>query len=326
MNFVFLMDPLHTVNPLKDTSFIFMVGAHRAGHKVFFLPQGGTSLVEDNIIFDVTQVIPHHPNESTSPDQDIFTIVEDNIQLTHNDVDVVFVRTEPPFDSAYLMDTWLLDRLPSHIPVINSPAGIRTVNEKIWATQFTDLIPTTLITRQKEKYIQFLNQHNKVVVKPTDGFGGAGVFIVNKEDSNATVIFETLSENESKELIIQRFIPEAKQGDKRILLLNGQIISAVLRVQDGQDHRNNFFAGGHPEPAEITQRDQEVVDTLRPHLQQLGLHFVGIDMLGDYLIEVNVTSPTCIQECNTFDDAQYEDQVIQYVEELIEQHNSVSTL
>ena len=156
-----------------------------------------------------------------------------------------------------------------------------------------------------------------MIVKPTNGFGGTGVFRVRHGDTNAGVIFETLSDHCAKELIVQAYVPAAEVGDKRIILLNGELLGAVLRVHGEDDHRNNFFAGGRPEPTVITDADRRIIETLSPHLKRLGLHFVGIDVIGDYLIEVNVTSPTCLQEINAIDGAHHERTVIEYVETLV---------
>jgi glutathione synthase len=193
---------------------------------------------------------------------------------------------------------------------------LRTVNEKLWATQFVDLVPRTLVTSKLALYKQFVAEHDRAIVKPTDAKGGEGVFIVRRGDSNANVIFETLSHNKTREVIVQQYIPEAERGDKRILLLGGEYLTACMRIHGADDHRNNFFAGGKPAPAELTERDQQIIDALAPHMVALGLHFVGIDVIGDYLIEVNVTSPTCVQECNRLYERQHEDDVIAYIEKL----------
>jgi len=310
MNIVFLMDPLDTVIAHKDTSLIFMVGAQRAGHSCFYLPPGGISLDGQRVRFGVTPVEPRieHP---AFPFE-----TQDPIELTDEQVDAVIVRTEPPFDQRYLMDTWLLQRLSGRIPIVNEPRGLRTVNEKLWATQFVDLVPHTLVTHRAELYKQFIAEHGRAIAKPTDAKGGEGVFLIKPGESNANVIFETLSHNGTTEVIVQQYIGEAEQGDKRILLLGGEVISACMRVHGDDDHRNNFFAGGKPAPAELNDRDRQIVDTLRPHILELGLHFVGVDVIGDYLIEVNVTSPTCVQECNRLYDVQLEDDVIAYIERL----------
>jgi glutathione synthase len=312
MNFLFLMDPLETVKLKSDTSYIFMVAANDKGHNVYYLPTGGITLQEGSVQFKCTQVVPN-TNEDFP-----FDIIKDAV-LTDDEVDAVFIRTEPPFDDQYLMDTWLLDRASHKVAVLNKPSGIRTVNEKIWATQFTDLIPRTVVSRHIEDFQAFLAKEKSIIIKPTDGFGGAGVFKITEEASNKNVSFEVLSERGHKEVIMQQYIPEAAIGDKRILLLNGEPLGAVLRVHGEDDHRNNFYAGGKPEACEITERDLEVIKRLKPHLQELGLYFVGIDMLGDYLIEVNVTSPTCLQEMNYLYDCKLHHDVIQFAENLIKE-------
>ena len=310
MNFLFLMDPLETVKMKSDTSYIFMVGAADRGHKVFYLPSGGIGLKEGKVSFSCTEVKPI-ANEGFP-----FEIIGET-ELTEESVDAVFIRTDPPFDSEYLMNTWLLDRVADKVAVINNPTAVRTVNEKIWATQFTDLIPRTVVSRHLKDFKDFLAKEGEIIIKPTDGFGGAGVFKISKDGSNKNVSFEVLSERGQKEVIMQQYIPEAVQGDKRILLLNGEPLGAVLRVHGEDDHRNNFYAGGKPVASEITARDKEVIKALKPHLQQMGLYFVGIDMLGDYLIEVNVTSPTCLQEMNALYDCKLHHDVIEFAENLV---------
>jgi glutathione synthase len=305
------MDPLATVDYLKDTTFAFMLGAKARGHSVFHLAKDGISLHGDRAAFEVQPVVPHDNPEHLFDTEPRTTMMD-------SDVGAIFIRNNPPFDQQYLMNTWLLQPVAERIAVINDPAGIRGANEKLWAMNFPDLMPETCVTRSREEFIAFLASHESIVVKPTDGFGGSGVFVVNRSDGNASVIFETLSANASQHVVLQALVPEASQGDKRILLLNGDILGAVLRVQDGDDHRNNFFAGGKPHPTEITEKDKAVVERLKPHLIEQGLHFVGIDMLGESLIEVNVTSPTCLQEINRITGEHLEDRVIAFAEELAE--------
>lgn len=310
MNFLFLMNPLSSVAMMKDTSFAFMLGAQKAGHDIYYLPLDGISKSEGCFRFSVQKV------KAQSVESDPF-VIEDELTLDDQDVDAIFIRTDPPFDADYLMKTWLLDQVKTKIFVLNDPTGIRTVNEKVWANQFTDLVPPTCVTRQQAQYKQFLETQQHIVAKPTDGFGGQKVFQVKVDDPNRNVIFETLTENGKCDVILQRYVPEASMGDKRILLLNGEILGAVLRVHSGDDPRNNFFSGGKPVATTITEREKLVVETLRPYLIKLGLYFVGIDMMGDYLIEVNVTSPTCLQEINRIQNAYLEDDVIRFVEKQV---------
>lgn len=307
MKFLFLMDPLETVNPKKDTTFALMIGAAARGHDVYFLPKGG--IVRDNgkNFFHVQRVIPQPSQE------DIFARLETSV-LSEEQVDVCFIRTDPPFDADYLFHTWLLDYSKSKIVTLNDPTGIRTVNEKLWATQFIDLVPHTVVTRQSSVLEDFLAKQGDIIVKPTDGFGGQGIFRVRQNDVNRKVIFELLTAKFSRDVIAQVYVPEAVEGDKRILLLDGEPLGAVLRVHSEDDHRNNFFSGGRAEPTGLTNRDLDIIAQLKPHLIQLGLTFVGIDIMGPYLIEVNVTSPTCLQEMNRFSGESLEDRVIQCAE------------
>ena len=312
MKFVFLMDPLETVVFEKDTTFVLMLGAKARGHDVYFLPRNGITLRNGQVIFHATHVVPQRIKSKPF-------VLKKNIDLPAEKVDVVFVRTDPPFDDEYLMRTWLLDRLPSTVAVINKASGIRTVNEKVWATQFTALVPPTLISRNRSELLAFIKHEKSVVAKPTNGHGGRAIFRIDNRDSNTNVVLETLSEKFTMEIILQRYIPAASKGDKRILLLNGDPLGAVLRVHSEDDHRNNFFSGGKAFPAKMTKRDYEVIDVLRPRLRELGLYFVGIDMLGNYLTEVNVTSPTCLQEMNKFSGKKLENDVIVFAESLVKE-------
>ena len=311
MNFLFLMDPLETVIMDKDTTFVLMLQAHRQGHQVFYLSNQGIVAKKGKVYFNVTAVTPQRMAKKTF-------IEHNKLVLSQEDVHCVFIRTDPPFDQQYLINTWLLDLLPKNIPVINSPCGVRTVNEKIWATQFTSLVPRTLISSSKKELLGFLNKEKNIVIKPTDGHGGKGVFHLRAGDSNINVVLETMTAAEKQPLIAQQFIPASVEGDKRILLLNGEPLGAVLRVHAKDDHRNNIFAGGKVKAAKITQRDLEIINVLKPELQRLGLYFVGIDIIGDYLIEVNVTSPTCLQEMNRLYKLRLETKVIDFVENLID--------
>ncbi len=309
MNVVFLMDPLETVHPTKDTTLMLMVGAKRRGHAVFFLPDGGLSLHEGQLSFDAIEVTP--ALKQTPPFE-----IGPRRRLTLEAVGAVFIRSDPPFDEPDLLNTWLLDQLPASVPVINAPAGIRTVNEKIWATQFTTLMPRTLITRDLETARAFVDGETEVILKPTDGFGGQGIVRVKPRDPHLPQRLEEATQRGTKEIIVQPFIPEAAQGDKRILLLDGDILGAILRVHSETDFRNNLMTGGRAEPTTITAEDQRIIDGLTPHLKTLGLTFVGLDIIGRYLTEVNVTSPTCLQEMNRLYEKQLEDRVIALMERL----------
>jgi glutathione synthase len=352
MNFVFLMDPLNTVIMDKDTSFILMLNAHQRGHAIYFVPDGGITRASEKIRFHATAVtpqqIPGRPFIPSTDDRvcknvDEWSSGRDSAPippfakicggttgvklsgsiehtpppLSEDEVDIVFLRSDPPFDEQYLINTWLLDLLPARIPVINRPSGVRTVNEKIWTTQFTSIIPPTLVGRNRSDILDFLREHKNIVAKPTGGHGGQSVFHVQTGGPNTNVILETLTSHWQRDIIVQKYVPESARGDKRVLLLNGEPLGAVLRRHAEDDHRNNFFSGGKPLPADITKRDLEIINVLKPRLQSLGLYFVGIDIIGDYLIEVNVTSPTCLQEMNRLYNVRLDDRVMDFCEGLI---------
>ena len=290
---LFLMDPLETVQFEKDTTYALMRAAYELGHKIYYLPKNGLSHRFGQLLFKVQQVIPlTHPNPGfeTKP----------VITLSESDMDVLWIRTDPPFDDAYLMHTWLLEELATRKKVINHPNGIRTVNEKIWVTQFTDIIPPTLVSQSKAEIKAFIEEHQTVILKPTNAFGGQGISKVTKTDTNTDVLIELLTQNETVHIVAQAYIKDAVKGDKRILLLNGEPLGAIYRINPNQGHRHNLFAGGITKPVEILASDHQIIERLAPHLKRLGLFFVGIDILGDKLIEVNVTSPTCLQEMSGY--------------------------
>lgn len=310
MKFLFLMDPPHTVNIKKDTTFAFIEDAQKKSHEAFYVPKGGISLNQGTVQFRATAVTAQRVRDNP-------LITGEDAVFAADEVDAVFIRPDPPFDPEYLMNTWLLDHAQDKVVVINNPGGVRTVNEKVWATQFTEIIPRTIVTRHKSDFLAFLQQEGEVIVKPADGHGGTAVFRVRQGDSNANVTFEVLSQKGSVEVIVQEYLPDATVGDKRILLLNGELLGAVLRVHSADDHRNNFFTGGRPEATTVTEKEHTIIETLKPHLQRLELYFVGIDVIGERLVEVNVTSPTGIQEASHFANERLDAQVIAFVEQLV---------
>lgn len=309
MNIVFLMDPLESIIPEKDTTYVLMLEAEARGHRIFYCDKYGLSKFEDKVRFHVQEVVS---NESKQP---LFTIKR-SVVLTEDTVDVVFIRTDPPFDDLYLYHTWILDLLPDRIKVLNSPRGIRTMNEKIWLSQFHELIPPTVITSKRHDILEFIKKYKTIVLKPTNGYGGQEVYIVEEHSKNFNVIVETMTKYEKVPVIAQQYIAEAEQGDKRILLLNGEPIGAVLRMHSDIDHRNNFFAGGTPLKTTITQQDLDIISIIQPFIKALGLFFVGIDIIGHYLIEINVTSPTCLQEINRLDGVKLEKNIFDALEAL----------
>lgn len=306
MKFGFLIDPIATLSMEKDTSIVLMAAAERLGHAVFGCCIDGLWMNGSTVMADGWWV-----QAIQSPTPSITIIRSETIPIS--DLDFFWIRKDPPFDANYLMATWLLDHAPSSVKFINSPAGIRTVNEKLWATQFESIVPPTLVTRKKAHFQRALNLWKTVVIKPLNGFGGAGVFRLTHDDLNRSVAFETLSCQETVDIIVQQYIPESTDGDKRILLFEGEPIGAALRIHSQSDHRNNVMAGGHVAPAEITHNDKKIIEILRPKLRELGLNFVGIDIIGPYLVEVNVTSPTVLKEIIALSQRPLDDIIIQTI-------------
>lgn len=308
MNFVFLVDPIEEFIIKKDTSFALMLAAQRANHQVFTVYTGDITLSGAKVLFHCQRLTAQ--DKAEQPFVDIEKVI-----LDQDEIDVIFIRTDPPFDNSYVTNTWLLDIIADRVLVINHPSGVRTVNEKIWASQFADLVPPTLITCKEKEFKSFLAAHKQIILKPTDGFGGAAIFKLSQGDTNTNVAFETISKDESEYVIVQKYISAAEEGDKRILLLEGEILGALMRVHSSSDHRNNFSKGATAAKAELTDRDLEIVAVLKPHLQKMNLDFVGIDIIGDYLIEVNVTSPTTIRELGRLYDKTFEDEIVQFAEQ-----------
>lgn len=306
MKFAFLMDPLETINIKKDTTYSFIKESHRRGHDCYYIGQDDISFKNNSVQLNTLKIEP------TDNEEKQFHILEKK-SLSAELVDAIFIRPDPPFDDRYLRNTWLLD-LCKRPYIMNNPKGIRTVNEKIVALHFKSIIPDSLITQEKNDYLEFLNEHKKIIIKPLNGYGGQGIFVINEGDTNANVTFETLIKLENSPILCQSYIPEASIGDKRILLLDGDPLGAVLRVHNKVDHRNNFFAGGKAIKTEITPNDKKIIETIRPFLKLNQLSFVGIDIIGNYLIEINVTSPTCLQEMNTIYGQKLEKKVLDFIE------------
>jgi len=310
MNFVFLVDKLDSFNIKKDTSYILMVAALKRNHQIYAVYRKDISLIDSKLHFHVKRIKVTH-------NQDTWYEVLEEKTLIPSEVSAVIVRTDPPFDSHYITDMWLLDLLPKNILVVNEPMGITAVNEKLWINRFANLVPKTLITSKVSEYRSFLEKHKKVIVKPLNGFGGSQIFIAQDDHPNANVIFESVSQNETDYVIVQEFLAGAANGDKRIHLLGGEILGALYRIHSSTDFRNNFAKGASCKQANISKKEKEIIETLKPWLIEMGLHYVGLDIIDEKLIEVNVTSPTTIQELNFLDDKNYDEEIIKYIEDRV---------
>jgi glutathione synthase len=216
-------------------------------------------------------------------------------------MDVVLMRQDPPFDMAYITATHILEMIHPRTLVVNDPASVRNAPEKLFVMQFPDLMPDTMITHDPLEVRKFREKHGDIIVKPLFGNGGAGVFHLRPEDGNLNALLELYAERSREPLMIQQYVPAVREGDKRIILVDGEPMGAINRVPAAGESRSNMHVGGRPEQIALTERDREICARIGPELKKRGLIFVGIDVIGDYLTEINVTSPTGLQEVARFD-------------------------
>ena len=299
------MDPLDTIKFEKDTSYFLMQGARHHQMRVFHCLPQDLFLLNSDLSVHAQEVIPYpYEAENTGFEQ-----VKNQGIVSFQDLQFVVIRKDPPFDEAYLAMTQLLDFAPKTCRVVNSPQALRDFNEKLFAIKFSEYIPQTMITSGFRDLVSFSKAHKKIVLKPMDGFGGKGIHII---DSSEVHKFESLFSG--KEYVIQEFVEAAKDGDKRIILLNGEPLGAILRKADQPGQLNNLDQGGKAYRAELTKTDKEICGAMKSVFLDKDLFFVGIDVLGDRLTEINVTSPTGLQELSRFEGKNFANKVI---EELI---------
>jgi glutathione synthase len=308
MHFVVIMDPVATVNPVGDTTFALMEEAQRRGHRVDHCLNSDLFLDGGRLFARVAQATWSR----TAPVPVALAAPED---VSLHDVDAVFVRTDPPFDDNYLWCTLLLDRIKAETLVLNDPKGLREANEKLYTTLFPQLMPETIVTNHKQRIKQFITRvGGHAVIKPLGGRGGEGVLVLRTGDPNINAIIEATTLDGRRLAMVQIFMPEVRVGDKRILVLDGKPLGAILRVPSSEEVRSNLRVGGTAVKAELDAADLHIVQTLAPRLRSDGLWFVGLDVIGGKLTEVNVTSPTGIQSMVKLDDKPYCGTVIEWVE------------
>ncbi|MDB5367731.1 MAG: glutathione synthase [Rhodospirillales bacterium] len=293
------MDPIESVDIDKDSSFMMALEAERRGHEVWhYLPR--------HLRFDEGKVEAVARRMSVRRERgNHFTLGEaKKVELT--EFDVILMRQDPPFDMAYITATHVLEHVADRVLIVNDPAEVRNAPEKLFVAHFPDLMPPTLITSDKDAIVEFRARHKDVVVKPLFGNGGSGVFHLKPDDENLGALLETFTILYREPVIVQRYLPEIRQGDKRIILVEGEAVGAVSRIPQPGEARANFHAGGSAQKTTLTRREQDICAAIGPTLREKGLVFVGIDVIGDYLTEINVTSPTGIQEINRLDGVQIE--------------------
>jgi glutathione synthase len=310
MRFLFVMDPAESMLPDKDTTFAFIRSAIERGHEALhclpgdlFISASESARVQANVRkIRAQDVLPHVTVDSPGV-VDLSTL------------DAVFVRKDPPFDTAYLHLTQMLDLVKDQVLVLNDPVGLRAANEKLFALRFAHLMPKTLVTRERQAILDFTRDvGGRAVLKPLDGAGGSGVVALTTGDKNARALTDILT-HEGRELaMVQEYRPEIEHGDKRVLVLGGRLLGAILRVPRADDLRANIHVGGQVYATTLTAEEVRLVGEVGPALLAQGLYFVGLDLIGGKLIEVNVTSPTGIQELGRLTGSKPEAAVIEWVE------------
>jgi glutathione synthase len=301
------MDPMETINIDADSTFVLALEAQARGYALYhYLPQHLTlrdgRLRAKGRRLEVRRERGHHHSYGAFETLDLAAM------------DVILMRQDPPFDMAYITATHLLEHVAESVLVVNDPASVRNAPEKLFVTRFKGLMPPTVITSDREEILAFRAEHRDIILKPLFGNGGAGVFRLQPGDENLNALLETFTLLYREPIIVQRYLPEIRTGDKRIILIDGEPAGAVLRVPPEGEARANLHVGAKPVRAELTSRDREICAAIGPTLKAQGLVFVGIDVIGDWLTEINVTSPTGLQEINRFDNTRLEARIWDAIE------------
>ena len=301
------MDHIGTVDIDTDSTFVLALEAQERGHALFhYLPER-LSLAGGRVQAEA------EPLEVRRKKGAHYTLGKpEEIDLA--DMDVVLLRQDPPFDMGYITTTHLLERVHPETLVVNDPAEVRNAPEKLFVARYPDLMPPTLITCDGDRIIDFRARHKDIILKPLYGNGGAGVFHVTPEDENLNALLEMFTRFYREPIIAQKYLPEVRDGDKRIILIDGEAAGAINRIPAKGEARANMHAGAAPVKAELTDRDNEICRTIGADLKERGLIFVGIDVIGGYMTEINVTSPTGLQEINRFDGVKLEAKIWDAIE------------
>lgn len=317
MKFAFIIDPLAKLDPGHDTSVALMEAAQTLGHEVWVTSAQELSVVKSQAwaLLQKLQLTAAELVEGRWVVSKDWYAVSEALWQPLEEMDAVFMRTDPPVTVPYLYATYILDYInPEKTLVVNTPAGIRMANEKMYALQFESVIPETIVSQDKGVIRKFLDEKGTAVLKPLGGKAGEGILILDKSDRNFNSLIEVSTHQGREPVMVQTYLPAAKDGDKRIIMLNGKPIGAVNRIPTGNEFRGNMAVGGRVAETEITEREQQICAVVGPKLEQDGLYFVGIDVIGGYLTEVNVTSPTGIREIDRLSGTRLGEEVITWVE------------
>lgn len=286
-----VMDPIASITAKKDSSLAMLLEATRRDAEIYYFEQQDLCMLSGTAMGHSTRLTVRDDNENW------FDFGEHE-EIALGDLDVILMRKDPPFDMEYIYTTYILDRArEAGVLIVNEPQALRDMNEKAYTAWFPDCTPLTLITRSMDQMRAFLAEHDRIVVKPLDGMGGRSIFVIQKGDNNANVIFETLTDYGQRFAMAQVYIPEIRLGDKRILLIDGEAVPfALARIPSDDDNRGNMVAGAVPKGQELSDADRKICAEVGPVLRERGVLFAGIDVIGDYMTEINVTSPTGIRE------------------------------
>jgi glutathione synthase len=312
MKLLFVVDPLDSFKTYKDSTFAMMRAASQRGHEIWSCEPHEISLLQGRV-----HMLAQHISLTGQADHWYTTVEQKKCEASG--FDVIVMRKDPPFDMEYFYCTFLLQRAQQQgALVLNDPAALRDHNEKLAITEFAQFTAPTLVTRSPEALRAFVVEHEQAVFKLLDGMGGASIFRANASDPNLSVIIETMNQFGQRSVMAQRYLPEIAAGDKRILLINGEVVPYCLaRIPKAGESRGNLAAGGRGVVKKLSARDHEIASTLAPILQKRGLFLVGLDVIGDCLTEINVTSPTCFQEISAGSDIDVPALFISHVEALV---------
>ena len=311
MKFGVVMDPIGTINFKKDSSLDIMIEAQNRGHDLSYIEPSSLHINERG-----AHALMHEINVFDNADK-WFELDEPSAKKLSG-LDVIIMRQDPPFDSDYIYNTYVLEAAEKEgVKVINRPRSLRDCNEKVFATEFPECCTPFLVASNQTLLRDFINTHKDTVIKPLDGMGGSSVFRLREEDPNIAVVLETITSFYKSKVMIQRYIPEIVEGDKRILMINGEPMgAAIARVPAKGELRGNLAAGATAIAKSLTERDLWICSQVGPKLKELGLVLVGLDVIGDYLTEINVTSPTCFKEYKSLCDIEVSRKLMDYIENI----------
>jgi len=301
------MDPIENIDIDADSTFILALEAQARNYRLYYYLPNTLSFRDGTVIAKAQPM-------TLSREQGNHYQLEDSEELDLSGMDVVLMRQDPPFDMAYITATHILEHLSGNVLVVNDPVSVRNAPEKLFVTHFEGITPPTLISSDPTEIKAFRKEHNDIIIKPLYGNGGSGVFHIPPNDENFNALIEMSTNHSEEPLIIQRYLPEVRQGDKRVVLIDGTVAGAINRIPATGEARSNMHVGGQPERTELTERERHLCEIIGPTLKEQGLIFVGVDVIGGYMTEINVTSPTGLQEINRLNGVRLESEVWDAIE------------